>query len=166
MMEVQHNVIPMVTTFVVQNGDFVGSLQNIVIARNVLTLGKVAPWISQKLKVCLVKILHRFLPLYVNVWSIYINDFILVTSEESNQVVRSDGRCGPTVPQSDGSPSECNPETEFFCCSKWGYCGSTDEHCDCADCVDYRKGSKGKFYIRFLFPFTLVCMFQYKKIFS
>ena len=43
MMEVQHNVIPMVTTFVVQNGDFVGSLQNIVIARNVLTLGKVAP---------------------------------------------------------------------------------------------------------------------------
>ena len=60
MMEVQHNVIPMVTTFVVQNGDFVGSLQNIVIARNVLTLGKVAPWISQKLKVCLVKILNRF----------------------------------------------------------------------------------------------------------
>ena len=96
---------------------------------------------------CLIKILHRFgldiLLLYVNVWCLYIIDFILVTSEESNQVVRSDGRCGPTVPQSDGSPSECNPETEFFCCSKWGYCGSTDEHCDCADCVNYRKSSKG-----------------------
>ena len=60
MMEVPHNVIPMVTTFVVQNGDFVGSLQNIVIARNALILGKLTPSISQKLKVCLVKLMHRF----------------------------------------------------------------------------------------------------------
>ena len=43
LMERLQNVIQQANIFVAQNGDFVGSLQNIVIARNVLTLGKVAP---------------------------------------------------------------------------------------------------------------------------
>ena len=36
--------------------------------------------------------------------------------------------------------SECDPyDHMYYCCSKWGYCGDTSEHCKCAECVDYRK---------------------------
>ena len=65
----------------------------------------------------------------------------------TNKLVRSDGRCGSSVKLSDGSPAQCDPETEFYCCSKWGYCGSTSEHCDCSDCVNYRnKDTSGTLY--------------------
>lgn len=37
--------------------------------------------------------------------------------------VRTDRRCGPEFPLPDGSPSQCDPESANFCCSKWGYCG-------------------------------------------
>ena len=39
----------------------------------------------------------------------------------------------------DGKPSECDPKTENHCCSKWGFCGPDADHCDCAECVDYRR---------------------------
>jgi len=53
---------------------------------------------------------------------------------------RSDGSCGPKNPLPDGSgkPGECNPDSDFFCCSKWGHCGSTAEHCSCPKCVNYK----------------------------
>merc|ERR1712026_635710 len=56
--------------------------------------------------------------------------------------VRSDRRCGPEFPLSDGQPSECDGATENHCCSNWGYCGPGSEHCDCADCVDYRTADQ------------------------
>ena len=37
--------------------------------------------------------------------------------------VRKDRRCGPEFPLPDGSPSQCDPDSANFCCSKWGYCG-------------------------------------------
>jgi len=53
---------------------------------------------------------------------------------------RKDRRCGPDFPLPDGSgPTECNPESENFCCSKWGYCGGDEEHCDCEECVSYLR---------------------------
>jgi len=55
-------------------------------------------------------------------------------------VWRRDRRCGPEFPLPDGSgPTECNPDSDKFCCSKWGYCGGDADHCDCADCVNYAK---------------------------
>lgn len=53
--------------------------------------------------------------------------------------VRTDRRCGSEFPLPDGKPSECDPKTENHCCSKWGFCGPDADHCDCAECVDYRR---------------------------
>ena len=53
---------------------------------------------------------------------------------------RKDRRCGAEFPLPDGSgPTECNPESENFCCSKWGYCGGDGEHCGCPQCINYRE---------------------------
>ena len=53
--------------------------------------------------------------------------------------IRTDRRCGQEFPLPDGSPSQCNPNTENHCCSKWGFCGPDAEHCECAECVDYKR---------------------------
>eukprot|EP00092_Neocalanus_flemingeri_P002939 GFUD01003144.1.p1 GENE.GFUD01003144.1~~GFUD01003144.1.p1 ORF type:complete len:339 (+),score=94.64 GFUD01003144.1:521-1537(+) len=51
---------------------------------------------------------------------------------------RRDRRCGPDFPLPDGSgPTECDPDSDKFCCSKWGFCGGDGEHCGCEDCVNY-----------------------------
>ncbi|CAB4069325.1 DNAH [Lepeophtheirus salmonis] len=56
-----------------------------------------------------------------------------------NTNTRSDGRCGPAFPLEDGvTPSECDPNSEYFCCSENNYCGSTQDHCYCETCVNYR----------------------------
>ena len=34
--------------------------------------------------------------------------------------------------------SECDPNSEYHCCSPSGWCGYTKEHCDCPLCVNYR----------------------------
>ena len=69
---------------------------------------------------------------------------------------RKDRRCGLEFPLPDGSgqPGQCNPDSENFCCSKsdlhycavqctllfrWGFCGGDEEHCGCAECVNYRN---------------------------
>ena len=62
--------------------------------------------------------------------------------------VRSDRRCGTEFPLEDGKPSQCDPNSQNYCCSKWGYCGPGAEHCDCPECVDYRnENSPGTFYL-------------------
>ena len=49
------------------------------------------------------------------------------------------GQCGDGAPLLDnGKVPQCDPDdVEYHCCSKWGYCGSSDEHCKCDGCVDY-----------------------------
>ena len=48
-------------------------------------------------------------------------------------------RCGAEYPLPDNSgPTQCDPNSENFCCSKWGYCGGDGEHCGCPECVNYR----------------------------
>lgn len=67
--------------------------------------------------------------------------------------VRSDRRCGAEFPLDDGTPAECNPNSENPCCSKWGYCGPGDSHCACPDCIDYRTSSDINFQKEIIIPF-------------
>ena len=52
------------------------------------------------------------------------------------------GRCGPDHPHSDGRHGQCDPEawSDLLgpCCSADGWCGQSDDHCLCNECVDYR----------------------------
>jgi len=62
-------------------------------------------------------------------------------------LVRKDGRCGPDFPIN-GKPGQCSPYgNSGWCCSPHvrltgGWCGSTWNHCKCANCIDYRKADK------------------------
>ena len=60
-------------------------------------------------------------------------------------VWRLDGRCGCNFPLPDGSgPATCDFESSDPCCSEYGYCGNTDEHCNYPG-IDYRKGENMTF---------------------
>jgi len=37
-----------------------------------------------------------------------------------------------------GFPAQCNPHEGYPCCSEYGYCGITEEHCNCPKCTDHR----------------------------
>jgi len=53
---------------------------------------------------------------------------------------RDDLRCGPDFLNAAGEPAECNPFNEFGyrCCSPYGWCGKTKDHCNCGEkCIDY-----------------------------
>ena len=65
--------------------------------------------------------------------------YLLLVTTEANPLIRKDNRCGSAYLLSDGSPAQCDPYGDLFCCSKWGFCGFTSEHCECSDCIDYRK---------------------------
>jgi len=49
---------------------------------------------------------------------------------------RADHHCGSKFPLN-GKPAECNPDGGNPCCSKHGWCGNTEEHCDCSDCINF-----------------------------
>ncbi|XP_070575294.1 uncharacterized protein [Ptychodera flava] len=63
--------------------------------------------------------------------------------EEKGNKWRDDYRCGPNYPLADGSPSECNPDGIYPCCSPYDWCGNTAAHCSCPDCIDYSGGGGG-----------------------
>ncbi|XP_066266304.1 lactose-binding lectin l-2-like [Branchiostoma lanceolatum] len=52
---------------------------------------------------------------------------------------RDDFQCGPEFPLEDGNPAECDPDSIYPCCSPGNWCGNTTHHCDCEDCVFYKK---------------------------
>ena len=57
---------------------------------------------------------------------------------------RSDNYCGTNYPFIDGRVSECNPSSRGLfndgpCCSQIGVCGTTENHCQCRTCTDYRE---------------------------
>ena len=63
------------------------------------------------------------------------------SSGAPEQKWREDGLCGPWYPLSDGSPAECDPDSETPCCSYHGMCfeGTVPmDLCLCPDCIDYR----------------------------
>ena len=54
------------------------------------------------------------------------------------------GRCGNEFPLPDGTPAQCDPDSESPCCSdiSGGYCGNTTEQCFCENCTDYGRINK------------------------
>ena len=60
---------------------------------------------------------------------------------------RSDERCGTSLNGTvftapDGTrPAKCDAGSSKPCCSKYGHCGMSWEHCACPTCIDYRKGA-------------------------
>lgn len=49
-------------------------------------------------------------------------------------VVVPKGRCGPKY-----FNARCNPQSQWPCCSPFGWCGNTPAHCTCAGCRDERN---------------------------
>eukprot|EP00744_Colponema_vietnamica_P022685 GILI01032640.1.p1 GENE.GILI01032640.1~~GILI01032640.1.p1 ORF type:complete len:419 (+),score=89.82 GILI01032640.1:147-1403(+) len=47
---------------------------------------------------------------------------------------RNDGRCGPEFPSPAGPASLCNPYSSNPCCSPSGWCGASEQHCNCPQC--------------------------------
>ena len=43
----------------------------------------------------------------------------------SNGKYRSDGKCGALYPLEDGTNAECDPNSEYWCCSEHGFCGGS-----------------------------------------
>jgi len=91
-----------------------------------------------------------------NLFSLYfdsslniLNDYLgpqfkLIESEKFTRLVppylwRGDNRCGKENPNPLGTPSECNPYSDMPCCSEWGWCGNTQDHCKCKKCHQATK---------------------------
>eukprot|EP00929_Paragymnodinium_shiwhaense_P071647 TRINITY_DN36400_c0_g1_i1.p1 TRINITY_DN36400_c0_g1~~TRINITY_DN36400_c0_g1_i1.p1 ORF type:complete len:975 (-),score=197.42 TRINITY_DN36400_c0_g1_i1:1004-3928(-) len=51
---------------------------------------------------------------------------------------RSDYACG-TARLPDGRPAECDPQSQYPCCSSSGWCGLSQSHCNCDGCRDFRE---------------------------
>jgi len=64
--------------------------------------------------------------------------FLLCFSEGYQLNWREDGRCGNEFLLTNGFPAQCNPQEGYPCCSEFGYCGITEEHCNCPTCTDHR----------------------------
>ena len=63
---------------------------------------------------------------------------------------RPDLRCGKDFPVG-GKPSGCNPNGSNPCCSPGGWCGLSNEHCECKTCIDFRRGDQGiTFYLQWI----------------
>ena len=60
-------------------------------------------------------------------------------SDPSHSVLgwRDDARCGPQYPLVNGEPAGCYPHGRYPCCSTSGWCGNTNNHCDCPGCINY-----------------------------
>ena len=68
---------------------------------------------------------------------------ILGTSNKIRTVSwREDLRCGPKFPIKPGTAAKCNPDGEFPCCSPRGWCGKTNDHCECSKCINYSTGPR------------------------
>ncbi|XP_070534535.1 uncharacterized protein [Ptychodera flava] len=52
---------------------------------------------------------------------------------------RPDQRCGPRYPTISNINGECDPKGGFPCCSPFGWCGISNDHCNCFNCIDYRE---------------------------
>ena len=59
---------------------------------------------------------------------------------ESNEGLTWDRslRCGADH-EVGGKAAECDADGTYPCCSPNGWCGYTQNHCDCDGCVDYRR---------------------------
>jgi len=69
--------------------------------------------------------------------------FTLEIVEQSSEVLwRWDSRCGGANTLEgflSHVTAQCDGQGTYPCCSRWGWCGFSRQHCDCYGCVDYSK---------------------------
>jgi len=66
---------------------------------------------------------------------------------------RADYKCGKNAPaNADGSAAECNPFSDYPCCSPGGWCGGSGDHCNCQGCTDYRQVYRERNRVAFVPP--------------
>ncbi|KAI8483403.1 hypothetical protein Bbelb_388660 [Branchiostoma belcheri] len=61
------------------------------------------------------------------------------TRRQVTQKWRDDYRCGDGYTTGDGRTAECDPDSNWPCCSSANWCGNTAGHCYCAGCVYYHN---------------------------
>ena len=140
----QNVILTMISTIVVQNGVIVETLLSIVIVQSVWIIESIILWISHRKSKVFIVILWFPEQNYLFYFWKFDQTKVLLSLEkkgpiDENQAYRNDGRCGSEFKAPNGDIAECNPVGEYFCCSKWGFCGMTEEHCNCPECIDYRK---------------------------
>ena len=59
---------------------------------------------------------------------------------------RNDNQCGENVLNPIGTKAECNPYSDSPCCSEFGWCGNTQNHCNCPKCKKSYKLEERKEY--------------------
>ena len=59
---------------------------------------------------------------------------------------RNDNQCGEKVLNPIGTRAECNPYSDSPCCSEFGWCGNTPNHCNCKKCLKSYKLEERKEY--------------------
>jgi len=71
--------------------------------------------------------------------------FSIVFQDAAALLWREDGKCGPNNKLEDGNPSQCDPQgnapKKGPCCSQFGFCGNTEKHCGCQQCVNYGQNN-------------------------
>ncbi|KAI8477613.1 hypothetical protein Bbelb_446550, partial [Branchiostoma belcheri] len=75
-----------------------------------------------------------------------VSAFSAVSNTSQRQVTqkwRDDYRCGDGYTTGDGRTAECDPDSNWPCCSPGNWCGNTAAHCDCAGCVYYHNTESG-----------------------
>ncbi|KAI8502532.1 hypothetical protein Bbelb_201200 [Branchiostoma belcheri] len=73
-------------------------------------------------------------------WQPYLTELNLYSISPATKKWRDDARCGAGYTTADhGRTAECDPDSNFPCCSDTNWCGNSILHCSCAGCVDYRK---------------------------
>ena len=59
---------------------------------------------------------------------------------------RNDNQCGDNVLNPIGTKAQCNPYSDSPCCSEFGWCGNTPNHCNCPKCQKSLKLEERKEY--------------------
>ena len=59
---------------------------------------------------------------------------------------RNDNQCGENALNPIGTKAECNPYSDSPCCSEYGWCGNTPNHCNCPKCHKSYKLEERKEY--------------------
>ena len=88
----------------------------------------------------------------LNIYSDYLGpQFKKIKVQKSPRKVfpylwRNDNQCGENVLNPIGTRAECNPYSDSPCCSEFGWCGNTPNHCNCPKCVRSYKLEERKEY--------------------
>ena len=80
---------------------------------------------------------HKFID-KDGVFKDFIGSQFLDPSGKQPYLWRGDNQCG-NVKNPLGTAAECNPYSDLPCCSEFGWCGNTKNHCSCEKCKVSKK---------------------------